>query len=119
MDGLGEAGLKILVCGGRAFDDYDRLQVVLDQHNLPENEIIHGDAPGADRLAGKWAVRRGVTCRSYPANWNLHGNAAGPIRNQKMLDVEHPDLVIAFPGGRGTDDMVMRAKRARIPVVFG
>jgi hypothetical protein len=51
-------------------------------------------------------VRRSI----YPADWTRHGKAAGPKRNQLMLDKEKPDLVIAFPGGKGTADMVARAK---------
>jgi acyl-CoA synthetase (NDP forming) len=53
---------------------------------------------------------------SFPANWKKHGKSAGPIRNQLMLDVGKPDLVIAFPGGSGTADMIRRARKAGVPV---
>jgi hypothetical protein len=52
----------------------------------------------------------------YVAQWKKHGRAAGPIRNQRMLDEGKPDLVVAFPGGRGTADMIRRAERAGVPV---
>jgi hypothetical protein len=52
----------------------------------------------------------------YVAQWKKHGRAAGPIRNQRMLDKGKPDLVVAFPGGRGTADMIRRAERAGVPV---
>jgi len=51
------------------------------------------------------------------AKWSKHGRAAGPIRNQEMIDECKPDLVVAFPGGRGTADMVRRAKAAGIRVI--
>jgi hypothetical protein len=52
----------------------------------------------------------------YKAEWDKHGRAAGPIRNQQMLDDGKPDLVLAFAGGRGTDDMCRRAREAGIEV---
>jgi len=53
----------------------------------------------------------------FLANWRTHGKAAGPIRNQQMLDEGRPHLVVAFPGGTGTADMVRRAKAAGVPVM--
>jgi len=49
------------------------------------------------------------------ADWETHGRAAGPIRNEKMLTWK-PDLVVAFPGGVGTADLVRRAEAAGVPV---
>lgn len=51
-----------------------------------------------------------------PADWKTHGKRAGSIRNQKMIDDYHPQLVVAFPGGAGTADMVRRARAAGIEV---
>jgi hypothetical protein len=67
-------------------------------------------------LAGKWAESQGVTVEAYPADWKKHGRAAGPIRNQRMLD-ENPDILVAFPGGKGTADMVARARKASLTVI--
>lgn len=54
------------------------------------------------------------------ADWKKHKKAAGPIRNQLMLDseIEHIEecLLVAFPGGKGTADMVRRAMRFGIEV---
>lgn len=107
--------MKVLVCGGR---DYGDRQAVYDALDRLEDvdAMICGGARGADRLAQDWAGMRGIVCRAYPADWEAHGRAAGPIRNQQMLDVEKPDLVVAFPGGRGTADMVERAIAAGVPV---
>jgi hypothetical protein len=117
--------MKVLVCGGRDFQDRDRMDNVLrfiDRHyetmKLPGHisEVIHGGAPGADTLASEWASGCGVPVALFPANWKQHGRAAGPIRNQQMLDECKPDLVVAFPGGRGTADMVRRAKASGVRV---
>lgn len=59
---------------------------------------------------------RRVAYLNYPADWEKHGRAAGPIRNEKMLIVGTPDMVLAFPGGRGTADMIRKAEAAGLPV---
>ena len=101
--------MKILVCGGRDFDDYSLVEQVLDEYVI--EFIVHGAASGADRLADKYALGNSIETHRYPAKWGEHLNAAGPIRNQEMLKNHNDlDLVIAFPGGKGTDDMVRRAK---------
>lgn len=79
--------------------------------------IIHGGARGADEGANDWAGSEHVPARAFHADWRKHGNAAGPIRNQRMIDEGKPDIVIAFPGGRGTADMVRLAEAAGIPVI--
>lgn len=111
---------RILVCGGRDFADRQFLYDVLDEQSLVCSfplRIIHGGARGADALVHEWAIERGVECVTYPADWATHGRAAGPIRNQNMLDLEQPWLVIAFDGGRGTSDMVRRATKAGVRVL--
>ncbi len=80
--------------------------------------LIQGGARGADYFAWEWANERGVMCGSYPADWDAHGKRAGPIRNQQMIDEGKPDGVVAFPGGRGTKDMVDRAEKAGLKVWF-
>ena len=109
----------VLVCGGRDYDDEARLCSILDVAHAanPIKLLINGGAEGADSLAYRWAQRTGVPANIYAADWKAHGRAAGPMRNQRMLDEGKPDLVIAFPGGKGTADMTRRATAANVPVV--
>lgn len=79
--------------------------------------IISGKARGVDSAAIDWAITQWAQWEEYPADWKKYGNRAGPIRNQQMIDEGKPDLVIAFPGGGGTADMVRRSKKAGIPVM--
>ncbi len=106
----------VLVCGGRNFADVRLLTAALD--NLPSTPtlIVHGEARGADTLAGQWARKNKIPVKSYPAQWNKHGRAAGPIRNKEMLDKEKPDLVVAFPGGKGTAHMAKIARENGVDV---
>lgn len=115
--------MRVLVCGGRDFNDRRAVFATLDKvcgvdpgQLPPAVTIIHGAASGADALADEWAGVNWVNVEAYPAQWRDHGRAAGPIRNQKMIDEGRPDLVVAFPGGRGTADMVRRAKSAGLAV---
>jgi hypothetical protein len=113
--------MRILVCGGRDFSDYDYACKVLDALHAerPIRDVIHGNSRGADKAAEVWAYRRradGVSCWPVPAQWSKYGKAAGPKRNQSMIGLG-PDLVVAFPGGRGTADMVRRAEVAGIKVM--
>lgn len=109
----------VLVCGGRDYNDWDHMCVVLSDllNGDGISRIVHGDARGADRMAGAWAKLVDIPVTTYPADWVKHGKAAGPIRNQLMLDSEAIDMVVSFPGGRGTADMVKRATAKGIPVV--
>lgn len=79
-------------------------------------KIIAGAASGADTAAVDWAKDRGASWVEYEAEWERYRKAAGPIRNQQMLDAERPDLGIAFPGFKGTKDMVRRMRAAGIEV---
>lgn len=113
--------MRVLVTGGRDYADYARVEMTLDalHRERPFTVLIHGKAPGADMLAGIWgATRLGEDhVIIFPPDWIKYGRGAGPRRNQQMLDEGKPELVVAFPGGKGTADMVRRAHRAKIPVM--
>lgn len=110
---------RVLVCGGRDYPDRRRVCEILDTAHAanPIILLIAGGANGADALAVDWARMRGVPYKTFPAEWERLGLAAGPMRNQQMLDEGKPHMVIAFPGGRGTADMIKKANAAGVPVV--
>lgn len=113
--------MRVLVCGGRDFDDhlaYAWLERELNKfHQLHWIDVlIHGEAPGADTLAGVWAMEHGVEVESYAADWQMYGKSAGAIRNRRMLMEGNPGYVFAFPGGRGTSNMIGIARKAGLPV---
>jgi hypothetical protein len=106
---------RVLVCGGRDFNDAAAVFNKLDELELPVI-IIHGAARGADTLAQQWADERKQLCLRFPADWNRYGRAAGIYRNTEMLEQGEPDLVVAFPGGRGTENMIRQALACNIKV---
>lgn len=118
MTDASREGVRVLVCGGRDYVNRERVFYALDSYHRrrgPIGVVIHGAARGADTLAGEWAWQAGVSIDQYPADWQAHGKRAGPLRNARMLASGKPDVVIAFPGGAGTADMVRRATAAGIP----
>lgn len=127
--------LRILVCGGRDFGvpllRYpNQAEVAADRRRWSRQrghlfrvltaihrrigiaEIIHGAARGADHLAGLWARTNGVAENRFPVDHRFDGPwpSAGPMRNMRMYRESKPDLVLAFPGGRGTGHMVKHAR---------
>lgn len=104
--------MRVLVCGGRDFSDIKLFSEILNavDKKYPIATIIHGAAKGADTLAHLWGLDNHKFVWPFPADWEKHGKSAGPIRNIEMLKETTPDLVIAFPGGKGTQHMMDIAK---------
>lgn len=128
--------MRVLVCGGRNYLDANKVWNTLDWLHKRHAEItliIEGGATGADALAESWALARNINRIKERAKWAdlSHADAAirtrgdgskydakaGSRRNQRMLEEHNPDLVVAFPGGSGTADMVSRARRAGVEVL--
>lgn len=127
----------VIIAGGRdyAMDalDWRRLDALhagelehLGCHSAPVGPITcvyEGGATGADACGRMWAASRGLPWLTFPYRGE-HGRAGGPIRNRAMLAGEHhtgkaapAELVVAFPGGAGTADMVEAAQEAGVPVL--
>lgn len=105
------------VTGGRYYANQEAVFAALDAVKEVYGPVrLHvGDANGADWLAWKWAEDRNVPVRRFIADWNQFGKMAGPIRNREMLD-SGVELLIAFPGGRGTNGCIKEAEQRMIPV---
>jgi SLOG family YspA-like protein len=106
--------VKAIVCGGREYADGALVKETLDPLGI--TLLIEGGANGADSLAREWARARGTHTARVDALWEFHGKAAGPLRNTAML-LLNPDLVVAFPGGSGTESMVKLAEASGVKVI--
>jgi UDP-N-acetylmuramoylalanine-D-glutamate ligase len=113
---LETTGVRVVVTGGRQYGNAEWLGQMLDSIKIIE--LAQGGASGADALARQWAEARQIPCRQFNADWQRFKKVAGPIRNREMLTNFRPDLVIAFPGGKGTNNCVELARRFGIPVWF-
>lgn len=125
------AGRRVVVCGSRKFADPLKATAAIVQRiaQLPAGVVlIHGNAAGADRLAGTAALRAGITVVRFNADWETHSDdcrcrgqgwcrEAGKRRNLLMLD-QQPYLVIAFWNqvSTGTKHTIDHACLRGIPV---
>ena len=113
--------MRIIIAGGRSFDDRQLLYSVMDKvtKKLDKKKlvILSGHAEGADKLGEEWAYSRMVgTVRVHHPDWNKHKKAAGVIRNGEM--VAEADGLVAFWDGesKGTEDVIIRARKAKLKV---
>ena len=111
--------MRILVCGGRDFEDdnFVHLELTRFHWRTPITVLIHGAVSGAGMAAETWARRNCIDVVRYPPNWERLGKKAEGHRNHFMLADSRPDVVLAFPGGRHTADLVEKAAAAGIRVV--
>lgn len=106
---------RILICGGRDYKDQAKVeQILTNSVNYgwfnEDLVIIEGGATGADMFGKIWALKNGYPIIEMPANWAYYGKKAGFLRNGWMLKYCMPDLVVAFPGGKGTANTISSAR---------
>lgn len=118
---------RMIICGGRHFDQYEYLEFVLD-NIIRENgidkvnlEIISGHCEGADLCGERYAQSHGIKCNVFPAEWKKYGRKAGPLRNSQMIEyaieADNP-MIVAFvtADSKGTFDAIRKANKKGIRV---
>jgi hypothetical protein len=109
---------KCIVAGGRDFYDYKHLEATLNLYLCHKSniEIVSGGASGADSLGERYAKEKGHKLKVFKADWDKHGKAAGPIRNEEMA--KYADGLIAFWDGesKGTKSMIGYAKKYNLKI---
>lgn len=105
----------VLVTGGRYFANREAIWSALDALSPPPECVLTGGAPGADSLAAKWAHDHDILVEVIAAKWGHFRRQAGPRRNAQLVAMR-PGLVLVFPGGAGTADCLVKARRAGLRV---
>ena len=109
--------MKIIVAGGRDFNNYNLLCAKLDYllQSTKNPVIVCGEAKGADLLGRRYAVEHNLSIDSYPAKWEELGKSAGFLRNEQMAKVA--DALVAFWDGKskGTEHMIRLMKNMNKP----
>lgn len=111
--------MKLIIAGGRDFDDYDLLKDRIDfrlNGDYTNLEIVSGTARGADRLGERYAKENNIPIKRFPADWDKYGKSAGYIRNEQMA--KYGTMLVAFWDGesRGTKHMIDLAKKYHLPI---
>lgn len=100
----------VAVTGGRNYrfgiEDFDFLDGLSRQIKI--DKILSGAGSGADCGCEQWAHYHNIPVQRFFPEWDIHGKGAGPIRNSEMSRLA--DVLIAFPGGMGTADMVRKCE---------
>lgn len=131
---MGFLEVRVVVSGGRTYGyidtkvqqdvglleerlaQYYKVHTELDKLDKNNLVIISGMAKGADSIAAGWAVSNDVTLERYFPDWDNYGKAAGIIRNKEMLENGEPDLIMAFPGGIGTTNMIKIGRACNVEI---
>lgn len=128
-----ENGLSVIVAGSRSILDClspaGQRRLVAEavaESGFPVAEIVSGTARGVDQLGEEWADEHGIPVERFPADWDTHGRAAGPIRNEEMAKYADALVAIHVDESRGTADMIDTARDLlgsdrvhRVPVTSG
>jgi hypothetical protein len=112
--------VRVLIFGNLDWYDFAAVHWKLREllREDPELVVVEGGARGADTAGLVAATDLGVPVDPYHAEWSKYGRAAGPVRNQRMVDEGRPDLALVCYQGepdRGTADMLRRLKKANVP----
>lgn len=109
--------MKVLVAGSRKFNDYERLKKVLDELEGID-EIVSGEASGADALGSKYGLENDIHVQSFIPNWKGLGKRAGYERNLEMARYlnSNEDMAVIFWDGesRGSRHMIEICERMAI-----
>jgi predicted Rossmann fold nucleotide-binding protein DprA/Smf involved in DNA uptake len=112
----------LAIVGYRDYHDYEQfcqiMQQLVDQHDILRNvkTVGSGGAPGVDTLAERWAKDRGFALIVHKADWNKYGKAAGPKRNQLIVETMTHMVALRSPKSRGTNNSIDLARKAKKPV---
>lgn len=113
--------MRILITGSRDWDDVPAIYRALEEAtrgiSYHKVTIVHGQSGNADWIANDWAAEREIDVERHRARWDLYGRAAGPIRNNEMVD-SGADICLAFikNNSRGTTQCAAYAEACGIPV---
>ncbi len=123
-DVMADSKRAIVVTGSRKWEYRDPILDMLA--DIRPDLVIHGDCPtGADSMAAGYARAQGTQCLVMPAQWSVHGRAAGPYRNLEMVRLAEALRACGWyvtceafplPDGRGTVDCMKRMKAAGFEV---
>lgn len=107
--------MKVIIAGSRDITDYDTVVESMGDCSFDATEIVSGCAKGVDTIGERIADNLDIPLKKFPANWDKHGKAAGPIRNRQMAEYADAAIVI-HNGSKGSLNMIQQMKKLNKPV---
>lgn len=111
--------MRVIIAGSRNISDYKLIAETIIKSGFNITEVVSGCATGVDTLGEQWARANDVPIKEMPANWNRHGNSAGPIRNRDMAEYADAAIIIWDGESRGTRNMIENMIRRKKPYHIG
>lgn len=109
--------MKLIIAGSRSITSMQHLleAISLSPYQSLVTEIVSGNANGVDRLGEQWARKHEIQLTIFPARWNLHGPAAGFIRNSEMAAYADALLCVWDGQSKGASNCIDTMKRKGKP----
>jgi len=103
--------MRTIIAGSRTITDPKVVEEAVAASGFTITEVVCGGAAGVDTLGKNWAIDRGIPVKMFPADWETHGKAAGPIRNSEMAVYAEQAICIFDVQAecKGTKDMARKA----------
>ena len=112
--------MKVIIAGSRnlniTFTELSNIVDSLIKQSFLPSVILSGDGGIVDNLGSSYGTANFIPVKHFPANWNKYGRAAGPIRNQLMVN-EADALFLIWDGvSPGSQDVKNKALKKCIPI---
>ena len=104
------ADMRVIIAGSRGVTDYEIVKQAVESSGFRVTEVVSGTARGVDQLGEKWAAENDIPVVKFPARWELHGRAAGMIRNEDMAKYASALIAVWDGESRGTKHMIWCAQ---------
>lgn len=103
--------MKTIIAGSRTITNATVLEEAIKASGFTITEVVCGGARGVDTLGQNWAKQHNIPVKMFPADWKMHGKAAGPIRNAEMAKYGEQAICIfdVQAENKGTNDMAWKA----------
>ncbi len=108
--------MRVAIVGSRSVRESGLVARAVEESGFPVRHLVTGGARGVDSSAERWARRHGIPVTIHRAKWRRYGSAAGPIRNQQVVDDAEAVIAVWDGTSTGTADTVERARKRGIPV---
>jgi hypothetical protein len=108
----------LIIAGGRDITQYGFVEATINFLGIADKitEVCCGMANGVDTSGLRWANEHKIPVKVFEADWNKHGKAAGPIRNEQMAQYADALLLIWDGESKGSKSMLGLAEKYNLVI---